>query len=67
MSGQELHAAIRSLAPDQASRMIFLTGGAFTPRAMEFLAAVPNPRLDKPFEADQLRLLVREVVRRAQG
>jgi PAS domain S-box-containing protein len=67
MSGQELHAAIRSLAPDQASRMIFLTGGAFTPRAMEFLAAVPNPCLDKPFEADQLRLLVREVVRRTQG
>ncbi len=67
MSGQELHAAIRSLAPDQASRMIFLTGGAFTPRAMEFLAQVPNPRLDKPFEADQLRVLVREVVRGARG
>jgi hypothetical protein len=43
--------------------MIFLTGGAFTPRARAFLDDVPNLRLEKPFELSTLRALVQERLR----
>ena len=48
MSGMEFHARLSKLDPELASRMIFLTGGAFTSAAAEFLERVPNQRLDKP-------------------
>ena len=62
MTGMELHAQLARSHPALASRMIFLTGGAFTPRAREFLDGVPNARLEKPFDTDALRALVRQVV-----
>ncbi len=58
-TGMELHEELARDAPEQADRMIFLTGGAFTPRAQAFLDTVPNPRLDKPFDLRQVRELVR--------
>ena len=33
-----------------AARFVFMTGGAFVPRVAEFLAAVDNPKLEKPFD-----------------
>jgi signal transduction histidine kinase len=50
VTGMEIYEELSRIAPDQAKRMIFLTGGAFTERAREFLDRVPNPRIDKPFE-----------------
>jgi CheY-like chemotaxis protein len=50
MSGMELHAAISQLAPDQVSRMVFMTGGAFTPTARQFFEHVACPTLEKPFD-----------------
>ena len=35
-------------------QVVFLSGGAFTERAREFLARVPNRRLDKPFDTEAL-------------
>ena len=55
MSGMALHAELQSFAPDLARRMVFLTGGADTPRAREFFETVSNPRLDKPTGLDALR------------
>lgn len=63
MTGMELYAEVDMLSPVTASRMVFLTGGAFTPRAREFLESVENRRLDKPFEVITLRTLVRELLR----
>ena len=65
MTGMELHARVREVAPALADRTVFLTGGAFTPSAREFLARVPNPRIEKPFEPDALRALVARVLARA--
>lgn len=62
MSGMDLHAELTMVAPDQAERMIMLTGGAFTARASQFLDTVPNPRVEKPFDAANLRALVRNTV-----
>jgi CheY-like chemotaxis protein len=66
MTGMDFHAALKSEAPDQASRMIFLTGGAFTPHAHEFLDNVGAPRMDKPFEINAMRALVDERLRTFQ-
>ncbi|HYQ81265.1 MAG TPA: response regulator, partial [Anaeromyxobacteraceae bacterium] len=58
MTGQDLLQALERTAPDLAGRVAFLTGGAFTPAAREFLERTGRPRLDKPFEAQALERLV---------
>jgi PAS domain S-box-containing protein len=62
MTGMDLYESIRSRSPEDAARMIFLTGGAFTPRATEFIDAVENPRLEKPFDLRRLRRMVAELL-----
>ena len=47
------------VAPRQAKHMIFMSGGAFTSRAGEFLERVPNARVDKPFDVKELRALIK--------
>jgi CheY-like chemotaxis protein len=64
MSGMELHAVLTARAPEQASRMIFLTGGAFTAQARAFLDQVPNPRLEKPVDPPAVAALVARLVLR---
>ena len=63
MTGMELHARLAAMEPAQAARMIFITGGAFTPGAEAFLRAMPNPALEKPFDL----ALVRAAVARVMG
>jgi PAS domain S-box-containing protein len=55
MTGMEVFEEISRLAPEQAEKIVFLTGGAFTPRAREFLEQIPNECLEKPFEPAVLR------------
>jgi CheY-like chemotaxis protein len=62
MTGMDLHRALAAIAPLHAQHMIFLTGGAFTPGAREFLGQVDNLRLDKPFERQGLLALVGRAV-----
>ena len=62
MTGMELHAQLEAAKPERAERMVFVTGGAYTPAAVEFLDRVTNPRLEKPFEPEKLRERVREWV-----
>jgi nitrogen-specific signal transduction histidine kinase len=62
MTGMDLHGALSAIAPQHAKRMIFLTGGAFTPSARGFLRQVDNPRLDKPFDRQNLIGLVDRVL-----
>ncbi|HVV85392.1 MAG TPA: response regulator [Kofleriaceae bacterium] len=63
MTGMELHARLTAAAPDQAARMVFLTGGAFTGEARAFLDQVSNQRIDKPFDPIHLRELVNDRIR----
>ncbi len=64
MTGMDLFDELRRSIPDQAGRMVFVTGGAFTERARKFLDEVPNPRLEKPFDNAALRALVGEQIAR---
>lgn len=55
LTGAEFHAELVVRHPALARRVVFMTGGAFTEEARRFLDRVPNPRLDKPFDARGLR------------
>jgi len=59
MSGMELHEVLSRELPTQAERMVFLTGGAFTPRAREFLGHLKSALVEKPFVPRELQELVR--------
>ena len=62
-TGVEFFADVSAQAPEFAERIIFLTGGAFTVKAREFLDRVANPRLEKPFDLPTLRALVNAQIR----
>ena len=62
VSGMDLHDGLALTRPELAARMVFMTGGAFTQRARAFLEAVPNLRIEKPFDAVNLRELVHLLV-----
>jgi signal transduction histidine kinase len=63
MTGMDLHAELARALPRAADRIVFMTAGAFTPTAREFLGEVANPRLEKPFDARSLRSLVQSLLR----
>jgi CheY-like chemotaxis protein len=65
VTGMDFHDELRSASPALAARIIFMTGGAFTTRAREFLDEVPNARVEKPFDAQGLRALVMDRVKQA--
>jgi signal transduction histidine kinase len=67
MNGMQLYAELERTDPALVKRMVFITGGAFTPAALQFLATVPNPTITKPFEADTLTKLVRMALARVSG
>ncbi len=59
MTGMDVYEALKESDPDLTSRIIFMTGGTFTRRARDFLASIPNPALDKPFDLTMLEALLR--------
>ena len=58
VTGMDFHAELAARLPGVAARVVFLTGGAFTARAVEFLRTVPNAQLDKPVNLPALRDLI---------
>jgi two-component system cell cycle sensor histidine kinase/response regulator CckA len=67
LSGMELHAQLRATRPGLERRLVFMTGGAFTPAAHDFLQHVDNPCLVKPFRIDQVLALVDAIMSAAPG
>jgi PAS domain S-box-containing protein len=63
MTGMDLYDALSRGVPDQAERVVFMTGGAFTTRAREFLDRVKNPRVEKPFDTRHLLSVVNSMIR----
>jgi CheY-like chemotaxis protein len=59
MSGMDLYDELVRRGSRAAERMVFLTGGAFTPAANAFLGRVSNERIEKPFAATAVRALVK--------
>jgi len=63
MSGMEFYDAVARERPRVAERMVFMSGGAFTPSARAFLDRVPNERIEKPFNLSVVRELVQKFVK----
>ena len=63
LTGMDVYEVVKLARPGTEKRMIFMTGGAFTARARDFLDRVTNPRLEKPFTIPVLDALIRERVR----
>jgi len=63
MTGMDFHRELSLLAPEQAERMIFVTGGAFTEKARAFLSETPKEQLEKPFNSANLRAIVQRYLR----
>ena len=63
LSGIELYEALKQQAPGTEERLLFMTGGAYTPEAEEFLERVPNPRVEKPFDLERMERLIRSLMR----
>jgi PAS domain S-box-containing protein len=62
MTGIDLFEELRRMAPDQAQRVLFLSGGAFTAQTRERLDQLGVPQLEKPVTAKQLRDCVLRIV-----
>jgi CheY-like chemotaxis protein len=62
MTGMDLHAELVAKHPALSRRVVFMTGGAFTPAAREFLDHVPNGRIEKPFEVHILKSLIKGII-----
>lgn len=61
MNGMQVHAELERTMPQVAATMVFLTGGAFTGQAREFLDRVANLCLEKPFDSAKLRSIVHDL------
>ena len=66
MDGMELEQRLSVEAPDLVPRIVYLTGGAFTDRARQFLGA-GRPHLEKPISPTVLRAKVAERVAAVLG
>jgi PAS domain S-box-containing protein len=66
MSGIELFLELQRCDPALARRVVFLTGGAFTDQARDFLASAEHPPLEKPFTESQLRAAIERLTSSAR-
>jgi CheY-like chemotaxis protein len=64
LGGKDLYEAVRRTHSGLERRFIFVSGGAFTANAREFLETIPTPKLEKPFNEPALRQIVQELVSR---
>lgn len=62
MSGMDFFDQLSARAPELAERVVFLTGGAFSPRSEEFLRGSRNVCIAKPFSRDAVTSIVRRMV-----
>ncbi|MCA9649873.1 MAG: response regulator [Myxococcales bacterium] len=58
VSGMDVFRHMNETKPGFGERFIFMTGGAFTPKAREFLESVDNEHIEKPFSIRELRKIV---------
>lgn len=60
MTGMDVYRAALQRSTPVHERIVFMTGGAFTQRARDFLESVPNLRIEKPFELGHLERTIYE-------
>ncbi|WP_050428925.1 ATP-binding response regulator [Chondromyces crocatus] len=66
MSGMDLYDAVGERYPALRPRMAFMSGGAFTARAREFVERVPNPKIAKPIALGDLERAIADLLRQSE-
>lgn len=64
LDGPSFYERVGALHPRLLDRLVFLTGGAFTPRAKEFVASASPLVLEKPISSKELLGVVRRIAQR---
>jgi two-component system, cell cycle sensor histidine kinase and response regulator CckA len=62
VSGSAVYEEVKRRYPGLLRCFVFMTGGAFTERARDFLANYAGPQLDKPFNIDDIERILRQVL-----
>ncbi len=62
VTGMEVYTQLVAADPSAASKFLFMTGGAFTDKARDFLDKVPTRCLEKPISKADLHRAIAEVV-----
>ncbi len=58
VSGAAVYEFVKLHRPELVGRFVFMTGGAFTDRAREFLDSFPGAQLEKPFTIQEVDALL---------
>ncbi len=64
MTGKDVYESLLAIDERAAERVVFLTGGAFTPRMQEFASKVQDRLLHKPVQPERLLEIVDAAARR---
>jgi DNA-binding NtrC family response regulator len=67
VGGDEFYERVGVIAPQLVERILIMTGGAYTPKAVAFLERASIRRLEKPFQLAELLEAVREHLSRLDG
>ncbi len=67
VTGADLYAHLEAAGGGREKRIVFMTGGAFTPRDREFVARVESVVLEKPIGRDDLYRAIRETLQRVEA
>lgn len=62
MQGEQFCRELTSRAPELARRVIFMSGGAYTPDSLAFVSRMVHPLLLKPFKHKELETLLRPLL-----
>jgi PAS domain S-box-containing protein len=60
VTGMEFYRDLLEFSGEQAARVVFFTGAAYTVGAREFLDRVPNACVEKPFRIHRLRSVINQ-------
>ncbi|MBL0938439.1 MAG: response regulator [Gemmatimonadaceae bacterium] len=63
VTGKDFLTAVGHISPRLQARVMFMTGGAFTPAARAFLETIPGRFIEKPFDLQVLTSVILDVVR----
>ena len=50
ITGMDIYERVRARCPRRLCKLVFMTGGAFVPRAAQFVERVPESVVFKPFD-----------------
>lgn len=64
MGGESVYEHLNAARDPHAGRMVFMTGGVFVPRVVDFLSQFDDRTLSKPFQKHQLREVVAHMATR---